>query len=160
VWLVNIAYRCPTTAPTSRRTTASVMRRVEPEHHGLGREHDPSSPLATGRQNVVPTGPDWIHEVKWDGYRIVARRHGNLIRLWSRNGRSWTEAFPAITNALRAPPTDSVMIDGEAVCLREDGSSVFNALRSQRTCKTARLMAFDLLFIGGQDLRGFPLEER
>jgi bifunctional non-homologous end joining protein LigD len=95
----------------------------------------------------------------------VSRRAGapgwcNLIRLWSRNGGSWTEAFPAITSAIRALPTDSVIIDGEAVCLRDDGSSDFNALRSQRTCKTARLMAFDLLFIGGQDLRGFPLEER
>jgi bifunctional non-homologous end joining protein LigD len=109
---------------------------------------------------VVPTGPEWIHELKWDGYRIVARRHGHLVRLWSRTGRSWTEAYPAITNAIRALPTDSVIIDGEAVCLREDGSPDFDALRSQRTCKTARLMAFDLLFVGGQDLRGFPLEER
>ena len=109
---------------------------------------------------VVQTGPDWIHELKWDGYRIVARSHGNLLRLWSRNGRSWTEAFAAITNAIRALPTDSVIIDGEAVCLREDGSPDFNTLRSQRTCKAARLMAFDLLFVGGQDLRGFPLEER
>jgi bifunctional non-homologous end joining protein LigD len=84
---------------------------------------------------------------------------GHAILL-SRNGRSWTEAFPAITNAIRALPTDSVIIDGEAVCLREDGTSDFNALRSQRTCKTARLMAFDLLYVSGQDLRGFTLEER
>jgi ATP-dependent DNA ligase len=96
---------------------------------------------------VVPTGPEWIHEIKWDGYHIVARRHGNLIRLWPRNGRSWTETFPAITSALRALPTDGVIIDGEAVCLRDDGSPDFNTIRSQRTCKTARLMAFDLLFI-------------
>jgi bifunctional non-homologous end joining protein LigD len=92
--------------------------------------------------------------------RAGAPSCGNLIRLWSRNGRSWTEAFSAITNAIRALPTDSVIIDGEAVCLREDGSPDFNALRSQRTCKAACLIAFDLLFIGGQDLHGHPLEER
>jgi bifunctional non-homologous end joining protein LigD len=125
---------------------------------------EPSLPAPAARPCAsscrVRGGPDWLHEIKWDGYRIVARRHGNLIRVWSRYGRSWTEAFPAITNAIRALPTDSVIIDGEAVCLREDRSSDFNTLRSQRTCKTARLMAFDLLYIGGQDLRGFPLEER
>src|SRR5918998_3270908 len=70
---------------------------------------------------VVPTGPEWVHELKWDGYRILARRTGGVTRLWSRNGRNWTGAFPWIVKAIERLPVRSVVIDGEAVCLRPDG---------------------------------------
>jgi bifunctional non-homologous end joining protein LigD len=108
----------------------------------------------------VPTGPEWIHELKWDGYRILARRYRSVVRLWSRNGRNWADAFPAIMDAIRALPTDSIVIDGETVCLREDGYPDSHALRSKTACREARLIAFDLLTVAGRDLRPNPLHKR
>ncbi|WP_048708961.1 hypothetical protein [Microvirga massiliensis] len=108
----------------------------------------------------VPTGPEWMHEPPWNGYRIVARRYRSVVRLWSCDGQDWAGVFPAIVDAIRALPTDSAMIDGEAVCLREDGSPEFHTPRSETACWEARLMAFDLLTLEGQDLRPNPLHER
>ena len=65
----------------------------------------------------VPTGPEWVHELMWDGYRNLARRKGRIVRLWSRNERNWTDAFPWIVEAIERQPVQSVVIDGEAVCL-------------------------------------------
>jgi bifunctional non-homologous end joining protein LigD len=98
--------------------------------------------------------------MKWDGYRLMARKRGHLVRLWSRNGRNWADMFPFIVDAIKALPTDSVVIDGEAVCLRPDGRPVFHALRSKASCRSARLVAFDLLGFDGHDLRAKPLQDR
>jgi bifunctional non-homologous end joining protein LigD len=106
----------------------------------------------------VPTGLDWTHELKWDGYRIIARREGGRVCLWSRHGRNWTEAFPSIVAALQVLELENLVIDGEAVCLREDGRPDFDALRSRRACQDARLV--DLLSLNGEDLRRRPLLER
>jgi bifunctional non-homologous end joining protein LigD len=62
----------------------------------------------------VPTGDGWIHELKHDGYRILARKEGDHVRLWSRNGRDWSAEFVAITGALRELP-GAFLLDGEAV---------------------------------------------
>jgi bifunctional non-homologous end joining protein LigD len=96
----------------------------------------------------------------WDGYRILARRYRSVVRLWSCDGQDWAGAFPVIVDAVRALPTGSVMIDGVAVCLREDGSPEFHAPQSETACREARLMAFDLLTLEGHDLRPNPLHER
>ena len=117
----------------------------------------PCLPILVDR---VPDSPDWIHELKWDGYRILARKEGSIIRLWSRAGRSWYGAFAAIADAVATLPVTSLMLDGEAVMLREDGTSDFFALRSRRARNEARLIAFDLLQVDGRDIRPSPLEER
>ena len=70
----------------------------------------------------VPAGPDWIHELKWGGYRIIARKEGSSVRLWSRTGRGWHPAFPGIVEAIAALPATSLILDGEAAPLRNDGS--------------------------------------
>ena len=108
---------------------------------------------------VVPTGPEWTHELKWDGYRIIARQERGSTRLWSRNARNWAEAFPRIVEALERLPMESITLDGEAVCLTADGRSDFHALRS-KACREARLVAFDLLSVEGRDLRPLPLWAR
>src|SRR3954471_12653445 len=69
---------------------------------------------------VAPSGPIWVHEIKHDGYRIIARKDGERVRLWSRRGLSWTAAFPLIVEALRAIPAESAVLDGEAVLECED----------------------------------------
>ena len=104
--------------------------------------------------------PEWTHELKWDGHRIVARREGGTVRLWSRTGRNWADAFPSITAAIKQLPVESIVLDGEAVCLREDGRPDFHALRSKHACKDARLIAYDLLSVDSEDLRRMPLQER
>ena len=108
----------------------------------------------------IPTGPEWIHELKWDGYRIVAWREGSRVCLWSRTGRDWADAFPWIAEALGRLEVESIIIDGEAVCLLEDGRPDFHALRSSQACRDARLVAYDLLGLNGEDLRRMPLHER
>ena len=79
---------------------------------------------------VAPSGPIWVHEIKHDGYRIIARKDGERVRLWSRHGLSWTAAFPLIVEALRAMPADSVILDGEAVLECEDARHDFHGLRT------------------------------
>jgi ATP-dependent DNA ligase len=63
----------------------------------------------------VPIGPGWIHELKHDGFRIVAHKDGDVVRLWSRNGRDWSAEFAAITAAVVALPVTTIVLDGEAV---------------------------------------------
>jgi ATP-dependent DNA ligase len=102
--------------------------------------------------------PLWLHEIKHDGYRIIAFKSGDKVRLWSRNGRDWSREFAAIAECLRAVEADELVIDGEACAHCPDGLPDFHGLRSGGA--SACLFAFDLLQLGGQDLRPLPLEER
>ncbi len=110
-----------------------------------------------------PAGKSWIHEVKLDGYRILAVIKAGRIRLMSRNGKEWTGKFPAIAEALRTLPVEEAILDGEIVVLRPDGTSDFqalqNLLRGGRTAKTVYYL-FDLPHCSGFDLTGTPLLER
>ena len=107
-----------------------------------------------------PAGPDWLHEVKCDGYRLLGRKDGDRVRLWSRYGTDFTDRLPAIADAVRALPVDTVLIDGEAVVFRPDGHSDFAALRTRAGGEQASLVAFDLINLDGEDFRQRSLEER
>src|SRR3954451_15488479 len=63
-----------------------------------------------------PAGPAWMHEVKWDGYRVIARKDGDRVRLWARTTSDYSGAFTRIREAVAALPVDSAVLDGEAVC--------------------------------------------
>ena len=109
-----------------------------------------------------PAGGDWLHEIKYDGYRIAARVD-DVVQLFSRNGLDWTHRFPAVAEALSGLPASGTWLDGEAVVFDERGVSDFGAL--QRALKEGRpndvtYVAFDLLFDDGEDLRELPLTER
>ena len=90
---------------------------------------------------TVQAGDGWLHELKHDGFRIVAFKDGDKIRLWSRNGRDWSSEFVAITEALRALPFKRVMIDGEAVAHCLEGLPDFHRLMSRDGQATACLYA-------------------
>ena len=107
-----------------------------------------------------PAGPGWLHEVKHDGFRILARKQGERAQVWSRRGADFTHRFPAIVEAVRGLNVDRAPIDGEAVVLRNDGRSDFVALLTKRGGAQAMLVAFDLLRQEGEDLRLRPLEAR
>ena len=107
-----------------------------------------------------PAGPGWLHEIKFDGYRVIARKDGEQVRLWARTTSDYSKAFTRIRDAVAALPVDSAVIDGEAIVLRPDNSSDFEALRSRQGQAEAILVAYDLMEADGQDVRPEPLEER
>src|SRR3954447_769663 len=100
-----------------------------------------------------PAGPGWLHEIKFDGYRIIARKDGEQVRLWARTTSDYSSAFTRIRDAVAALPVESVVLDGEAILLGPDNTSNFDGLRSRQG--QAEAMEAD-----GQDLRPEPLEER
>jgi bifunctional non-homologous end joining protein LigD len=98
--------------------------------------------------------------VKHDGYRILVRKQGERVKLWSRHGTDFTDRLPRIADALRALPAEHALLDGEAVVFRPDGLSDFKALLTRHGGERASFVAFDLLFLDGEDRRLRPLEER
>jgi bifunctional non-homologous end joining protein LigD len=109
---------------------------------------------------VPPAGPGWLHEMKHDGFRILARKQGERVEVWSRRGALFNYRFPRIAEAVGALPVDNALIDGEAVVFRSDGHSDFAALRTKAGGEQASFVAFDLLGLEANDLRERPLEER
>lgn len=116
-----------------------------------------------------PRGGDWVHEVKFDGYRLAARLKDGQVRLLTRNGLDWTERFPSVADALSELAVESAILDGEVIAVGADGRPDFGALqraaqpRSPKPRATrARLsyQLFDLLCLEGSDFRPAPLEER
>jgi bifunctional non-homologous end joining protein LigD len=100
-----------------------------------------------------PSGPGWIHEIKHDGFRIVARKEGDKVRLVTRNGHDFTERYPRIVDSIRSLPTKSCIVDGEAIVVNDDGLSIFDLLRYRRHDHAATISAFDLIEVDGTDLR-------
>ena len=105
---------------------------------------------------TVPTGAQWAYEIKHDGFRFLAVRQGNQVRIYSRGGHDWSERLPAIADALLDLPVRSVMLDGEGVICGSDGKSDFDRMRacfSRQGAPEAFLYAFDMLELDGRDLR-------
>src|SRR5258705_9065068 len=89
-------------------------------------------PCIPTRGTQVPAGPDWLHEIKHDGYRLIVQREGKRVRLFTRNGHDWTARYPLIVDAALRNRHTSFVIDGEAVLPGVDGVSDFNGLHSRR----------------------------
>jgi ATP-dependent DNA ligase len=112
------------------------------------------------RATAVPDGPDWVHEVKYDGYRVRLERDGKRVRLITRGGYNWTDRYPWIVEAARKVRRDRFVLDGEAVILGVDGVSDFDALHSGNQNEEVQFCAFDILSEGDDDLRRLPLHLR
>ncbi|WP_245321306.1 RNA ligase family protein [Bradyrhizobium sp. NAS96.2] len=108
----------------------------------------------------MPTGPDWLHEIKHDGYRLIVVRDDKRVRLFTRNGYDWADRFPLICEAALRNRCQRFVIDGEAVVLGVDGRSDFNGLHSRKFNDEVQLYAFDILALEGNDLRKLPLHAR
>jgi len=111
----------------------------------------------------APDSPNWIHEIKFDGYRLQARLNRGKVKLLTRNGHDWTRKFAGIAGAVATLDADTALIDGELVVEGEDGVTSFSLL--QEDLKSGRLdrlvyYVFDLLYLDGQNLRALPLIER
>jgi bifunctional non-homologous end joining protein LigD len=109
---------------------------------------------------AVPDGPDGFHEIKYDGYRLRLERDGRKVRLITKNGHNWTDRFPWIVQSALRNREQHFAVDGEAVLLGMDGVSDFNALHSRKHDDEVQLYAFDILALGGEDLRQLALERR
>ncbi len=107
-----------------------------------------------------PSGSGWIHEIKHDGFRIIARRDSLGVQLITRNGHDFIARFPAIAASVGALPVRSCVIDGEAIVCDEAGLAVFELIRRRGTHLDAVLCAFDLIELNGADLRNDPIEKR
>ena len=121
------------------------------------------SPQLATLVDHAPAGEEWLHEVKFDGYRLIAMINKGSVRLLTRNGKDWTDKFSNIAAAFAKLKVDSAIVDGEAVVLDEKGRSDFQALQMRLKNKTSarpHLFAFDLPYCNGMDLTQTPLLQR
>jgi bifunctional non-homologous end joining protein LigD len=117
-------------------------------------------PCLPSPAKAPPSGPGWLHEIKHDGFRILARRDSAGVRLITRNANDFTDRFPFIATAVAELPVKSCLIDGEAIVCDENGLAVFDLIRRLGAGERAVLSAFDLLELDGKDLRRRPIETR
>lgn len=121
------------------------------------------APQLTRLVSEAPDGPNWVHEIKYDGYRIHARIDGNDIRLLTRTGLDWSHRYKATVTALRTLSVDNAYLDGELCAVRPDGVTSFSRLQAAMDeGRTGDLVffAFDLLFLDGDETAKLPLIER
>ncbi len=119
-------------------------------------------PALCESRDAAPAGADWLHEIKYDGYRIQVAASGETVRLSSREGLDWSARFPTLRNAFAALALDGALIDGEAVVFDAGGLTDFPALVDalDTTGPAVAYVAFDLLALAGEDLRALPLVDR
>src|SRR5699024_2722743 len=145
-----------------------VWRSGKPASGGAdkGKQTGPAfiQPQLATLQREAPGGPDWLHEVKFDGYRMQAVIAGVSVRLLTRSGLDWTERFGTrVVSALAGLKCKDAAIDGEIVVLGGDGVSSFSLLQADLSDgRTERFIyfAFDLMQLDGVDLRSEPFVER
>jgi bifunctional non-homologous end joining protein LigD len=112
--------------------------------------------------DTPPSGPNWIHEIKFDGYRLEARLDHGKVRLLTRKQQDWTHRFPSVAAAVAALPAQTALLDGEVVVEDEHGISNFSLLQTDLKEGRDRFVyyVFDLLHLDGRDLALAPLSER
>jgi bifunctional non-homologous end joining protein LigD len=102
--------------------------------------YDPCIPT---RGTKVPDRPEWFHEIKHDGYRLIVQREGKTVRLWTRNGYDWSGRYPRLVEAALRHRPDDFVLDGEAVLLGVDRIADFNGLHSRQHDHEVQLYAFN-----------------
>lgn len=122
----------------------------------------PFAPELAKLGDAPPRGAQWLHELKWDGYRILATVRGGEVRLWSRNALEWTEKLPDVRAAIEALGLESAALDGELIAgsgAKEDFNLLQATLSGERQGALAYAL-FDLLHVDGVDVADAPLRER
>jgi ATP-dependent DNA ligase len=117
-------------------------------------------PMLLLRTEKLPEGQDWLHELKFDGYRAMAIKSSGKVHLRSRNDNDFSLRYPGIAKALASMP-DETVIDGEVVPLDENGRPSFNSLQNYGSAGAPlHFFIFDLLILRGRDLTDEPLVKR
>lgn len=118
-------------------------------------------PMAPSLVTELPRGPEWLYEIKWDGYRCEAIKRAGAVVLLSRNHKSLASDHPDIVAAVASLPAKDLVLDGELVALGADGRPSFQALQNRRRGEAnVFYYVFDLMWLDGDDLTGVPLVER
>ncbi len=113
--------------------------------------------------DAVPDGDDWLHEIKYDGYRLIAIKSDGQVRLITRNGNDWTTRFADVAEGLARVPAATAVLDGEVVAFEGSGRTSFQMLQASLEAGAGHPLSyvvFDLLHLDGEDLRAQPLSER
>jgi len=110
----------------------------------------------------VPSGERWIHEIKFDGYRVQVHLANEAVKVFTRRGHDWTRRFKKVAEDAWHIKANSAIIDGEVVVPAADGSTDFSVLQNELKGTSTKivLVAFDLLYLNGRDLRKVPLLQR
>jgi bifunctional non-homologous end joining protein LigD len=115
------------------------------------------APCLLTRTDELPSSSEWLHEIKHDGFRVIVRKNGAQVRLYSRPGNDLTYRFPLIVETLSRLRSRSCIIDGESVACGDNGVTSFNRVRYRHHDESIFLYAFDLIELNGDDLRRDPL---
>jgi bifunctional non-homologous end joining protein LigD len=113
--------------------------------------------------DAPPTGNEWLHEIKLDGYRLICRIDGSQIQFLTRNKLDWSHRLASLVKAIKCLPLDQAILDGEVVIFDDQGVTSFQHLQNalhEQSDQALRYFAFDLLYLNGEDLQSAPLEER
>ena len=110
----------------------------------------------------APAGDEWLHELKFDGYRMLCHLSRGQARFLSRNGKDWTEKFPGLLEALKNFPAANAILDGEIVILDKEGRSSFQKLQQAMKSSSSPFIfeIFDLVYLDGFNITRTPLRER
>jgi bifunctional non-homologous end joining protein LigD len=167
------ARKVTTAKKTSRKKPASAqlvqkhdtLTERKPSLKGAKRAALPGfvEPCLATLADKAPDSANWIHEIKFDGYRLQARLSRGKAKLLTRKGLDWTRKFKGIADAVAELDADSALIDGELVVEGSDGVTSFSLLQEElKSGRQNRLVyyVFDLLYLDGRDLRSLPLDER
>ncbi|WP_395396403.1 DNA ligase D (plasmid) [Novosphingobium sp. BL-8A] len=148
----------------AKRATASTAAAAAPSRRGRGTSMPPPFQAVQLAKLVdaVPPGSSWLHEMKYDGYRVLLAVGGGKARAYTRSGLDWSDRFAAVIEAARNLNVRSALIDGEAVVLDAGGKSSFQALQNalKSAPGTIDYFAFDLLELNGEDLTQLALTDR
>src|SRR5260370_36880313 len=144
--------------PKSDRPTMSPTRRK------VERAYPPTwvKPQLAALVKKAPDGPDWLHEIKLDGYRMHTRVDDGRVNIITRRGNDWTQKYPAIANAIAGLRAEDAYLDGELCGVPPDGRTAFNLIQNATNAGQGSLVffVFDLLFLNGEDIRDLPLVHR
>ena len=145
--------------------TARTAKAASPPPPGARKAKIPAriEPQLATLVSEAPKGEEWLHELKFDGYRVLCELRDGKVKAVTRNGKDWSQIFGAVTRAVADLPAREAVLDGEVAVLLPDGKTSFQALQNALGGdKDAEMVyfAFDLLHLDGYDLRGIPLSER
>ena len=181
--LRKLAHKSESGLSLKKRTLKKKLKKNPKKNQNTGKENAPSvktqlkslkskqvlkipefiPPQLATLTNEPPVGTDWVHEIKYDGYRSLCRLADDRVQLLTRSGLDWTEKYGQLAGECLHMATQNAVIDGEIVCVDEQGRSSFHALQAAlKRSQTEKLVyyVFDLLFCDGQDLRDLALVER
>jgi ATP-dependent DNA ligase len=144
-------------ARTNPTDTLSTRRRVKPASPPAW-----IKPQLAALVNKAPDGPDWLHEIKFDGYRMHARLDAGRVQILTRRGNDWTDKYPTIAKSIAGLPAQNAYLDGELCGVLPDGRTAFNLIQNATDTRQGLLVffLFDLLHLNGENLTALPLVDR